>query len=173
VGVDTVPPPTYPPPTALADPAQADVLCGVCGADFSHPAIGPHADRRRLLRMHQEDQHNGATDLYEIAAMREVDELVPTWPPLAPQWGVWSREPRNQRARDANEAAAWLMDAAPFPALVRPLDLAALVPPDAPAAEVYPHGRRDVPAWSQIERRPPPPPPMRRPVPPGGRTRLG
>jgi hypothetical protein len=43
--------------------------------------------------------------------------------------------------------------------------LKALVPPSAPSAEVYPHGRRANGRRYQIQHRPPPPPPLPTPAP--------
>lgn len=97
--------------------------------------------------------HMGEPDEFLLEAMREVDALTPACPPIAPQ---------GFRGR---------------------VDLSALVPPDATAAEVLPrcngaggcgyHHRKGIPCGQALNERRPPPPAPQRPVPSGGRTRLG
>lgn len=84
------------------------MICGVCGADFSHPALGSSADRASLLGIHQRGEHNGARDLVDIESMRDADAAFPTTPALAPAFGLWSNRPENARAVAANERAGFM-----------------------------------------------------------------
>jgi len=77
----------------------------VCGADFPAEFLGPGGAEFCLI-LHRDAEHNGARDLEDILAMREADEVVP-FPRLAPAHGIWSTEPRNDRAKAANARAGF------------------------------------------------------------------